>query len=70
MSERYPWAFPHEMGEHDGVHGMTLRDYFAAAAIVGVNLRGSNTQDRQEIAERAYAFADAMLIARRDKPTA
>jgi hypothetical protein len=51
MTDRSPWAFPHEVTEHDGFHGMSLRDYFAAAIA-------------HEVAERAYQIADAMLRAR------
>jgi hypothetical protein len=47
--------------------GMTLRDYFAVAALPMVmEQRGesSTTAGRLDDARRAYAMADAMLIAR------
>ena len=58
-----------------GDHGMTLRDYFAAAALqaiiekhiaasMDVNHYGANHPDRKLAAEGAYAYADAMLVAR------
>ena len=47
--------------------GMTLRDYFAASFItsgaVFKNLSSGSTTD--EVAEQAYALADAMLKARK-----
>lgn len=44
---------------------MTLRDYFAAKALVGL-LSDSNLQGTQaEFAEHAYRLADAMLWARK-----
>jgi hypothetical protein len=47
--------------------GMTLRDYFAAAALQGL-LSDSNTGGSDsQFAESAYAYADAMLKARGGK---
>ena len=43
--------------------GMTLRDYFAAAALTGL-MEASGAMHDKEIAEWAYKFADAMLTAR------
>jgi hypothetical protein len=47
--------------------GMTLRDYFAAAALQGMLtdscIQGSDSQ----FAESAYSYADAMLKARESK---
>ena len=40
-------------------NGMTLRDYFAAAALDKASRGGSRTSD--EIAARAYFIADAMI---------
>lgn len=49
--------------------GMTLRDYFAGQALAGLfNHSGWATRcDAEQIALRAYHFADAML-AERSKP--
>jgi hypothetical protein len=51
--------------------GMTLRDYFAAAALPGLmarnwsHINGSNEQKIIDtVAESAYRIADAMLAAR------
>jgi len=64
-------AFP-----FDGTHaftGMSLRDYFAAQAMTGAQiwdavLNGKNAQFQggvEQLAEVAYAVADAMLKARK-----
>lgn len=48
--------------------GMTLRDYFAAKAMCGeVTAEGKEdyTVNAENIAERAYVMADAMLEARK-----
>ena len=45
--------------------GMTLRDYFAAKAMQGLLLDDNGDfSDRDWLAEKAYAFADAMLKVR------
>lgn len=50
-------------------YGMSLRDYFAAQALVGL-LAGNQEYDTEDEeapgtwADQAYAFADAMLAAR------
>jgi hypothetical protein len=54
-----PDAFP-----HDGNHGMTLRDWFAGRAVLG--LLDVTPLDPEKVASRAYAVADAMLTARRE----
>ena len=46
-------------------YGMSLRDYFAAAALQGIKWNGYERLDNS--AQVAYALADAML-AERDKP--
>jgi hypothetical protein len=57
-----PPAFPTYLAENMA-HGMTLRDYFASAALVGFAMQGGNLQ---QMAEDAYFVANAML-AERDK---
>ena len=48
--------------------GMTLRDYFAAAALTG-SLASSHTDgEPDEFARTAYILADEMLKAREAKP--
>ena len=57
-------AYPTPAGtQHND--GMTLRDYFAAAALEKAS-RGSN-RSADEIAKRAFYIADAMLKAREAK---
>jgi hypothetical protein len=56
--------------------GMTLRDYFAAAALQGLlawpgdnvcgNAHSNATYD--QVAASVFSFADAMLAARKEKP--
>jgi hypothetical protein len=50
-----------------GSCGMTLRDYFAAAALQGNIAHPEVTGNRDDIAMDAYKYADAMLKARREK---
>lgn len=56
---------PDDKGDTHAMHlGMTLRDYFAAKAIVGlIVLNEERTVQRD--AEIAYVYADAMLAARK-----
>ena len=63
-----PSAFPSEY-RYGGHAGMTLRDWFAGQALVGVITRNKIylnglTGQWKEAAEQAYATADAMLEAR------
>ena len=63
-------AFPHTT-QWDGItpainyHGISMRDYFAAAALPQVDLRSHGTPD--DIALECYQLADAMLKARETK---
>lgn len=43
--------------------GMSLRDYFAGQALVGM-MAGAISVDVERSAQRAYEYADAMLKAR------
>ena len=65
------------MGPRENMSGMSLRDYFAAAALQGLlaaPLEGASfgsmtsEQVRQLFAKGAYEYADAMLEARKRKP--
>ena len=64
-------AFPHTT-QWDGItpainhNGMTLRDYFAAAALQGILANGGGSWDEHD-AKHAYLCADAMLNAREAK---
>ena len=55
-------GYPSEM-----VSGMTLRDYFAAAALQGYcsNRDFGSMSDKTRLAKRAYELADAMIEARK-----
>ena len=60
-------AFPHPAGWRRDPHisdGMSLRDFFAAAALTGIlaNPDGGGPYDSE--AEYAWRYADAMLAAR------
>ena len=57
-------AFP---DEYCGLREMTLRDYFAAQALVALVGIGAQVRERDlsELGKAAYEFADAMLKARK-----
>jgi hypothetical protein len=65
-------AFPHTT-QWDGItpainyHGISIRDYFAAAALQGNIAHPEVTGNRDDIARDAYKYADAMLKAREAK---
>lgn len=71
-------AFPHDVRMVVGANytpkafgGMSLRDYFAAAALTGIlaNSAWTNRPDRTDGAEEAAAFAHAdLMLAQREKP--
>jgi len=59
-----PHAFPAmHIDLADNEHGMTLRDYFAAKAIIAYHADG-NYSSYEDVANWCYALADAMLEAR------
>jgi len=50
--------------------GMSLRDYFAAAALHGqIDYEGLEGCDKHQIAAMCYEMADAMLAAREENQT-
>lgn len=56
------YAFP-----QPGYYGMSLRDYFAAKAMQGMQSNfGANDWSVRKFAERAYEMADAMMKAREE----
>lgn len=59
-------AFPLISEDHRAIRhlGMSLRDYFAAAALQGMLSDPNNCTALQENAMYAYRFADAMLAER------
>jgi len=64
-------AFPHGDPTHGGDLGMTLRDYFAAAALQGflagrnINALDCSFYSFQKAAKSCYGYADAMIEARK-----
>jgi len=50
-------AFPFNYGQQ----GMTLRDYFAAAALTGMLASPARDYDFDGAADDAYRYADAMI---------
>jgi hypothetical protein len=61
-------AFPmgyHPEGNSADHFGMTIRDYFAAAALQGNLIEPTASND--DVAKWAYSLADAMLKAREAK---
>ena len=62
-------AFPFREQDGEGGYyrfaGMSLRDYFAAAALQGLLANASEVND--ELAAEAFTAADAMLAARERK---
>jgi hypothetical protein len=65
--KRPPFAFPDTQPLNEyAEHGMTLRDYFAGQALVGL-LAGRRPEvvfTNEDAAKSSYAVADAMLDAR------
>lgn len=50
---------------HVGDKGMSLRDYFAAQALIGqIHFEGMEGCNKETIAGMAYELADAMLVER------
>lgn len=67
-------AFPNvdsdeRVGVYVGDRGMTLRDFFAAAALTGIVASGKYGTDTDLSAETAYKQADSMLKKRAERPT-
>lgn len=61
------YAFPNEAYGNAGPHtGMTLRDYFAAAALPMAiqEMNEAESYDSSDAAIVAYQYADAMMKAR------
>ena len=58
-----PAAFPWTHGDIICT-GMNLRDYFAAKAMLGIISDPDTQMSYEEIATRAYQYADAMIEVR------
>ncbi len=70
MSTDNPPAFPNhprvQLG--DEYEGMSLRDWFAGQAMIGVAAYAGEPVPPDLLAKAAYGFADAMLAARGTQP--
>lgn len=63
-------AFPFQFKnvEGSGIQiGMTLRDYFAGQAMIGLFNTYANDQTKDELVTMSYQMADAMLLQRTKK---
>lgn len=69
MSDKYAeFAFPRGTNSGCQQQGMTLRDYFAGQAIVGLISQNHRGATRDDLAVEAYRTADAMLAYRSTPP--
>lgn len=59
-------AFPVKVAAGTSAHGLSVRDYFAAAALQGILAAGHPLarETAGELPTLAYAYADAMLVER------
>lgn len=69
----FPVAEDHKIAsEFPWTQGISMRDYFAAAALTGMmanpNRKNNSSALATMHATEAYEFADAMLAARKAKP--
>ena len=62
LTEKYPELQKDLALMPQSANGMTLRDYFAGQALIGVSESG--TQDEDMVARLSYRYADAMLAER------
>jgi hypothetical protein len=64
----FPVVFQHDEATSE-CHGISIRDYFAAAALQGQAHRFAHPHEYRELlAQDCYDIADAMLKAREVKP--
>jgi hypothetical protein len=57
-------AFPLNVEDKFWQEGMTLRDYFAGQALMGLIINDNTVNKHSPISARAYELADAMLAQR------
>jgi hypothetical protein len=57
-------VFPFWDNSGSGSGGLTVRDYFAGQALVGLARNAGGVDAVKERAAKAYAYADAMLAER------
>jgi hypothetical protein len=60
-------AFP-ITSPYNGRAGMSLRDWFAGQALVGMGIMELKAWTDKDVATAAYKYADAMIAARKDTP--
>ena len=61
----FPIPHSNEPGAYEGEPGMSLRDWFAGQALAGkMSIESIEFLSREDIADRCYRQADAMLAAR------
>jgi len=58
-------AFPNNEKYTLETHGMELRDYFAAKALVAIGCYVDTPQEIKKLAKEVYVIADAMMEARK-----
>ena len=64
----YPVKYQDGAGGYEQADGISIRDYFAAAALQGIlSSPDGGPDDWQRVADAAYYAADAMLAARERK---
>lgn len=71
----FPFAYQGPTTGPEFYYGMSLRDYFAAAALMGLMVSGIPAKSRvspdlfeEVVAQSSYKLADAMLLARQLQP--
>ena len=61
----FPQSSVEQLASKFNVQGMTLRDYFAAKAMQGIiSTNTSFLHNPEQLAKKAFEFADAMLKAK------
>lgn len=64
MSQVFPERVVNDEGDARIQGGLSLRDYFASQALVGILMASRGLYSAQNITEEAYELADTMLEAR------
>lgn len=61
----FPGMNAYPDSHNDPTRGMSLRDWFAGQALIGLV---ANAHPSEDVALRAYFYADAMIGARQNRP--
>lgn len=64
MSQVFPERVVNDEGDARIQGGLTLRDYFASQALLGILATSRGMYSAKNLAEEAYELADTMLEAR------